>query len=61
MATAAGSKVMKIFAGGFAVGAVASLTLFDNLGYFATVDGKSMQVRQTVFTIDGKMLIFCQF
>ncbi|XP_072026088.1 mitochondrial inner membrane protease subunit 2-like [Amphiura filiformis] len=40
---ATGSKVVKIFAGGFAVGAVASLTLFDNVGYLATVDGKSMQ------------------
>ena len=48
---AAGSKVVKIFAGGFAVGAVASLTLFDNVGYFATVDGKSMQVRAGVYLI----------
>ncbi|XP_071481827.1 mitochondrial inner membrane protease subunit 2-like [Diadema antillarum] len=39
----AGRKAFKIFTGGFAFGVVGSLTFFDNVGYFATVSGKSMQ------------------
>ncbi|XP_038068609.1 mitochondrial inner membrane protease subunit 2-like [Patiria miniata] len=36
-------KALKIFAGGFVFGVGGSLTFFDKVGYFATVDGKSMQ------------------
>ena len=37
-------KALKIFVGGFVFGVGGSLTFFDKVGYFATVDGKSMQV-----------------
>ncbi|XP_033647171.1 mitochondrial inner membrane protease subunit 2-like [Asterias rubens] len=36
-------KALKIFLGGFTLGVGGSLTFFDKVGYFATVDGKSMQ------------------
>ncbi|XP_011664218.2 mitochondrial inner membrane protease subunit 2 [Strongylocentrotus purpuratus] len=39
----AGRQAFRVFAGGFTLGVGGSLAFFDNIGYFATVSGKSMQ------------------